>query len=120
MAGMKCKHCSKICGITCGIIKHLSMYKMQQSKARYIVPRDSLYKTNSFLIAKAKTILPLVELISRKKSLYTDAFDRKDPVFDKIDPASINKAAQMSNKTENIKMPVVRHIFLGSEHINSS
>ena len=82
MAGMKCKHYLKVYDTTCGMTKYLSTCKVRQSTARRTVPRDTLYKTNGFPMAKTEAILLLVEPISKKKSPYTDALDKKDPAFD--------------------------------------
>ena len=63
--------------------KHLSTYKVQQDTAYCTVPRDTLYKTNSFPMAKTKAMLPLVEPINKKESPYTDALDKRDPALDR-------------------------------------
>lgn len=55
-----------------------------------IVLRNALYKTNNFSVAKAKTMLLLVKPISKGKNLYINAFNNKDPVFDRRDPADID------------------------------
>lgn len=81
---MKYKHCSKIYIIIYEITKYLLTYKVQQKLAHCIVSCNILYKTNDFLITKTKAMLFLSKPINKKKSLYIDAFDRKDP-------ASINK-----------------------------
>lgn len=60
-----------------------------------------LNKINDFSMTEAKEMLPLVEPISKKKSSYTNAPNRKDP-------ANIDE--KMLNKSEIIKMPEVRHI----------
>lgn len=65
-------------------------------------------------------MLLLVELISKKESLYTDTFDRKDLALDRKDPTDIDKAAEMSGGSENTKMPNIRHIFPKSKHTNSN
>ena len=62
--------------------KHLSTFKVQQGTARRTVPRDTLYKTNGFPMAKAEAMLPLVEPISKEESPYTDALDRRDLTLD--------------------------------------
>lgn len=46
--------------------QYLSKCKMQQSMMRHIVLRNTLYKINSFSIAKVKTILFLVKSINKK------------------------------------------------------
>lgn len=43
------------------------MYKMQQNIVYYIILCNTLYKTNSFLIAKAQVILLFIKLINKKK-----------------------------------------------------
>ena len=69
------------------------------------IPRNTLYKINSFPISNIKAILSLVEPINKKESLYIDALDKKDSTFnridltlDKRDPASIDKFVEMSDK----------------------
>ena len=120
MAGMKCRHCSKVCDIICGMIKHLSTCKVRQGTARCTVPRDTLYKTNGFPMAKAKAMLPLVESISKEESPYTDALDRRDLALDRKDPAGIDEAAEMPGRSKDTEMPDVRHIPPESKHTTSS
>ena len=120
MAGMKCRYCSKVCDTTCGMTEHLSTCKVQQGTARRTVPRDTLYKINGFAMAKGEAILPLVEPISKEESLYTDALDRRDPALDLRDPAGIDEATKMPGRSEDTKMPDVRHIPPESKHTNSS
>ena len=91
---MKCKHCSKVCGITRGIIKHVSAYKVQQRKARCTVLRDTLYNTNHFPeTSEAEAILEPVEK-GDYESPHLDNFDKKYP----------------GNNDENTKMQDVKHI----------
>lgn len=84
--------------------------------AYYIVLYNTLYKTNSFAIAKAKAILLLVELISKKKSPYTNTLNRRDPVFNKKDPTGIDKTKKISSKSENTKVSDIRHLRPESKH----
>ena len=70
MAGMKYRHFSKVYQTSRGMTKYLSTYKLRRGTARRTVPRDTLYKTNGFSIAKTEAILPLVEPISKDKSPY--------------------------------------------------
>lgn len=67
MAVIKCKYCSKIYDTICGIIKHLSTYKMRQEMAYHIVSYNTLHKRNNFLKVKAKAILFLTKPINGKK-----------------------------------------------------
>ena len=120
MAGIKCKHCSKVCDTTRGMTKHLSTCKVRQGMAGPTVPCDILYKTNGFLIAKAEAMLPLIEPISKKESPYTDALHKRDPAVDWRDPAGIDKAAKMLGRSEDTEMPDVRHIPPESKHTTSS
>ena len=113
MAGMKRRHCSKVCETTRGMTKHLSTCKVRRGTARRTVLCDTLYKSNSFPMAKTEAILPLVESISKEESPYTDALDRKDP-------AGIDEAAEMPGRGEDIEMPDVRHIPPEREHTTSS
>lgn len=62
----------------------------------------------------------LVETINKKKSLYTDFFDKKDLAFDRKNLASIDQAAKMPDRSKDIKMPHIRHICLESKHTTSS
>ena len=102
--------------------KHLSTYKVQRGTTYYTVPRDTLYKTNGFPMAKTEAMLPLVEPISKEESPYTDALDRRDPVG--IDEAAEmpgrSENTEMPGKNEDIKMPDVRQIPPESEHTTSS
>lgn len=43
-------------------------------------------------MVKVEAILPLVKIISKEKSAYTDAPDKKDPALQRKDLASIDKA----------------------------
>lgn len=58
-------------------------------------------------MAKAKTMLPLAEPISKKNSLYTNVFDKKDP-------DNINE--EMLNKSEVAKILEVKLIILENKH----
>lgn len=58
----------------------------------YIVSYNILFKTNGFLIAKKKVILPLLKSINKKKSLYIDIFNKKDLILNKSNLASIEKS----------------------------
>lgn len=57
---------------------------MQQKIVYCIVSYNILYKINNFPMAKAKAMLLLIQPISKKKSLYTNFLNKKDPT-------SINK-----------------------------
>lgn len=67
-------------------------------------------------MAKVKVMLPLIKQISKKMSLYTYAFDRRDPTLDRRDPNSIDKATEMLGKSRDIKMSDIRHIPPKSKH----
>lgn len=43
--------------------------------ARHTLLYNTLYKTTGFLITKTEVLLPLIEPISKKKSLYRNAID---------------------------------------------
>lgn len=60
----------------------------------YIVSYNTIYKINSFVIIKTEAMLPLVEPISKKESLYTNALDKRDPT-------SIDKSVEMSSRKKN-------------------
>lgn len=100
--------------------KHYLICKIQQNMTYYTVLCNTLYKTNSFLIAKIEVILFLIELINRKKSSYIDIFNNKNLVFNKKNLAGINNTVKMPNKSKNIKMLDVRHIIFKNKHIISS
>lgn len=110
---MKCRHCSKVCETTRGMTKHLSIYKVQQDTICRTVPCNTLYKTNDFPRAKAEAILLLIKPISKKKSLYIDTLDGKDP-------AGINEVAEMLGRSEDIEMQNVKHIRSKSKYITFS
>lgn len=116
MASIKCRHCSKVYKTICEIIKHFSIYKLQQDTTCCIVSCNIFYKINGFLIAKIETMLLLVELINKKKSPYTDALEKKDLAFNKKDPAGMNKVAKMLNRNKDIEMLDVKHILFESKH----
>ena len=82
MAGMKSKHCSKVCETTHEMTKHLSTYKMQQGMTRRTVLHDTLYKTNGSSMAKVEAMLSLVKLISKEESLYINALNKRDLALD--------------------------------------
>ena len=105
MAGIKCRHCSKVCETTRGMTKHLSTCKVRRGTARRTVPRNTLYKTNGFPMAKTEAMLPLVEPITKEESPYTDALDRRDPALDRRDPAGIDEAAEIPGRSEDTEMP---------------
>lgn len=67
MADMKYKYYSKIYKTTFGMTKHISMYKMRQKTAYYIISRNILNKINDFSMAKVEVMLPFEELIRKKK-----------------------------------------------------
>lgn len=84
--------------------------------AHCIILRNTLYKINIFLIAKIEAILLLVKSICKKKSPYINAFDKKNSAFNKKDLTGINKATKMPNKSKNIEMINIRHIFLENKY----
>lgn len=53
---------------------------MRREIAHCIIPSNILYKIIDFLIAKAKAMFLLAEVINGKKSLYINFFNRKNPV----------------------------------------
>lgn len=65
-------------------------------------------------------MLPLIESISKKKSLYIDIFDRKDPTLYKRNLTDIKKAIEMPCRRKNTKMPDIKHILPESKHIISN
>lgn len=71
-------------------------------------------------MAKKKIILLLVKLINKEESLYINAFNKKDLVFNKRDPANINEVAKMPDRSKNIKLSDIKHIISKSQHISSS
>lgn len=77
---------------------------------RHWVSRNILYKTNDFSMTKAQAILLLIKPISKKKTLYTNALNRKDPAGIVEKMLDKNKAAKMSN---------VKYITPKSKHITS-
>lgn len=52
---------------------------------RFIIINNTFNKTNSFLIAKIKTILVLMELISKKESWYINTFNTRDSALEQKD-----------------------------------
>lgn len=107
MAGIKCRYYSKVYKTTCEMTKHLSTYKLRQGTVRYTVSRKTLYKIKHFSMAKAEVMLSLVEPISKEKSPYTDAPDRRDPT-------SIN--TKILERIEVTKMPKVKNITPKSKY----
>lgn len=93
---------------------------MQQGMAHYIIPRNTSYKTNSFLIIKIEGILSLIEPMSKKNSLYRNLFDKKDLILTKKDLIGINKVVEISNRNKNIKMSNIRHIISKNKYITSN
>lgn len=71
-------------------------------------------------MVKTEAILPLVKPISEKESAYTDTLDKKDLTLDKKDTASIDEPAEMPCRSENIKMPNIRHILSRNKHTTFS
>lgn len=72
------------------IIEHFSMSKVWQRRTCHTVQCNILHKTNNFPIAKTKAILLLVKPISEEKSLYKNAFDRRNTIC--IDKKMLNKS----------------------------
>lgn len=64
--------------------------------------------------------MSLIKLISKKKSSYTDAFNKKDLVLDIKDLASIDKIAKLLGKSQDTKMLDIRHILSKDEYTISS
>lgn len=120
MAGINCRHCLNICKITCEMTKHLSTCKVKQGMAHRKFLRNILFKKNNFLIAKTEAMLLLIEPIKKKKYLYTNALNKRDPALDKRDPAAINEAAELPGKSKNTKMLNVRQILPENKYTNSS
>lgn len=77
----------------------------------YIILYNILYKINNFFLAKIKVILPLIKPISKKKSLYIDIPDKKNPT-------SINE--KILNKSKIIKMLDIKPIIPKNKYITSS
>lgn len=77
----------------------------------YIVSYNTLHKTNNFPMAKIEAILLLIKPISKEKSLFTDAPDRKNPT---------SSDKEMSDRSKVAKMPEVKHIISESKHITST
>ena len=71
-------------------------------------------------MAKAETMLRLVESFSKEESPYIDVLDKRDPDLDWRDMAGIDKTAEMPGKSEDTEMPDVRHISPKSKHPTSS
>lgn len=61
-------------------------------------------------------MLPLIKLINKKKSLYTDIFERKNSALNKKDLASIDKVAKIPGRNKNIKMLNIKYILLKNKH----
>lgn len=55
-------------------------------------------------------MLSLIKPISKNKSLYIDVFDKKNLVLNRKNLASIDKVAEMLSKSEDTKMPDIKHI----------
>lgn len=71
-------------------------------------------------IVKSEVILPLVKLINKKKSLYIDVLNKKNPALDKKDLASIAEAAKMPNKNKDTKISDVSYILSNSKYMTFS
>ena len=82
IASIRFRHCLKVYEITCKMTKHLSIYKMQHNTASHTVPRNIFYKKNGFSMAKAEAMLLLIESISKKETLYKNAFNKKALALD--------------------------------------
>lgn len=76
----------------------------------FIVLHNTLHKTIDFLIAKIKIILLLAESISKKKTPYINALDRKNL-------AGINKKILDKNKAKKISK--VKLIIAKNKHTSS-
>lgn len=107
---MKCRHYSEVYKISCGITNYFSMYEICLETMPYIMSRNILYKTNNFVMVKVKVMLPLIKLMNKEKSLYTNTFDKKDP-------AGINE--EMSDKSEVVEMLDIKYLTLKSKNITS-
>lgn len=108
---MKYKCYFKVFKTTCRMTKHLLTYKVRRRTVRCTVPRNTLHKINCFPIAKSEAMLTLVKPISKKKSSYTNAPDRKDPT---------NIDEKMLDRSEAAKKPEVKYITLESKYITST
>lgn len=62
----------------------------------------------------------MVKLINKKESLYINAFNKKDLVFNKRDPSNIDEVAKIPDRSKNIKIPNIKHITPKSQHTSSS
>lgn len=62
-------------------------------------------------------MLLLLKSISKKKCLYIDLFNKKDPVFNKNNLVSINRVIKILGKNKNIKMQGIKHIILKNKYI---
>lgn len=62
-------------------------------------------------------MLLFIKLISKKRSSYIDVFDKRDPVFNKKNLASIDETIKMFSKSKNIEMLNIKHILFKSKHI---
>lgn len=71
-------------------------------------------------MAKVEVLLPLIKLISKKKSSYIDTLDKKDLVFDIRDLTYIDKATKMPGKNKDTKILDIRYILLESKYITFS
>lgn len=77
MAGIKCRHCSKICVTTREMTKHILACKINQGKARCTILRDIPYNTNHFPASpKVKAILESTEK-GDYENLHLANFDRR-------------------------------------------
>ena len=72
-------------------------------------------------MAKTETILPLIKPISKEESPYTDIFDRRDPAgIDKVaEMPGRSKDTEMPGRSEDTEMPDVKHIPREGEHTTS-
>lgn len=85
-----------------------------------IILYNILYQTNSFPMAKVEVILFFIKPISKNESLYTDAFNKKNLAFNTRNLASIDKATEIINKSENTKILYIKYISPKSKHSTSS
>lgn len=88
--------------------KYLSTYKIQQKKTHCIVLCNIFYKTNNFLIVKIEVKLLLAKPINKKKSLYTDIFNKKDPT---------NNDKKILDKKKVSKISEIKFITPENKHI---
>lgn len=96
MADMKCRYCSKVCEITCRIVKYILAYKIQRKKAHYIISYNNPYNTNHF------PATPEIEAILKP----TKEVDYKSPYLANLD------RKYLGDNNEDAKMSDIKYITL--------